>query len=205
MSALPGTISAFLSSQGPSLSPLSSRAAWELPVFAGRLGEICGGQASAILTLTFRLVLDAQRRNEPVAWITRQDRTFYPPDVADTAVDVEALVVIRAATFLQGARAADWLVRSGGFGLVVLDLGDRPRLSLAVLGRLSGLAQKHQSAVLCLTGGEHLGSLVSIRAEATRWSEEEDRYRCQVRVLKDKRHGPGWEHKESCRGPDGLH
>ena len=194
-----------LSSQVPLSSPLPSRAVWELPVFAGRLGELCGGQASAVLTLAFRLVLDAQRRNEPVAWITRQERTFYPPDAADAAVDVEALVVIRAATYLQGARAADWLVRSGGFGLVVLDLGDRPRLSLAVLGRLSGLAQKHQTAVLCLTGGEHLGSLVSIRAEATRWPEKEDRYRCQVRVLKDKRHGPGWEHREICRGPDGLH
>ena len=200
MSALPGTIPAILSSQ----VPLPSRSVWELPVFAGRLGELCGGQASAVLTLAFRLVLDAQRRNEPVAWITRQERTFYPPDVADTAVDVEALVVIRAATFLQGARAADWLVRSGGFGLVVLDLGDRPRLSLAVLGRLSGLAQKHQTAVLCLTGGEHLGSLVSIRAEATRWPEKEDQYRCQVRVLKDKRQGPGWKHREICRGPDGL-
>jgi recombination protein RecA len=205
MSALPKNLPAILSAQRPVPSPLSSRAAWELPVFAGRLGELCGGQSSAVLTLAFRLVLDAQRRNEPVAWITRQEKTFYPPDVADTAVDVEALAVIRAGNFLAGARAADWLLRSGGFGLVILDLGGKPRFSLAILGRLSGLAQKHQAAVLCLTRGEHLGSLVSIRAEATRRPEEEERYPCEVRILKDKRHGPGWEHREICRGPHGLH
>ena len=62
--------------------------------------------------------------------------------------------------------------------------------------------------MLCLTAGESSGmstGLVSIRAEAMRRPEEAQRYRCQVRVLKDKRHGPGWEHSEVCRGPDGLY
>jgi recombination protein RecA len=199
-----GLSSVKLSLQG-SLSAPATRASWHLPAFAGRLGEIFGSRSSAALTLAFRLVLDAQRRQEPVAWITRQERTFYPPDVAETAVDVEALAVIRATTPLQGARAADWLVRSGGFGLVVLDLGRRSRLPLAVQGRLSGLAQKHQAAVLCLTGEKPQGSLVSIRARATRSEENGDRYRCEAHVLKDKRHGPGWGHWEICRGPDGLH
>ena len=29
-------------------------------------------------------------------------------------------------------------------------------------------------------------------------------FTCTVRVLKDKRSGPGWQHVEECRGPDGL-
>lgn len=29
-------------------------------------------------------------------------------------------------------------------------------------------------------------------------------FTCTVRVLKDKRGGPGWRHVEVCRGPDGL-
>jgi hypothetical protein len=24
-------------------------------------------------------------------------------------------------------------------------------------------------------------------------------------VLKDKRHSPGWEHSEACRGPSGMY
>ena len=99
-------------------------AAWTFATFAGRLGELRGGQASAALSLAFRLVLDAQRAGETVAWITRRDRAFYPPDVAQAAVDVEALVVIWAADSLASARAADQLARSGGFGL---RLGPRVR------------------------------------------------------------------------------
>ncbi len=186
-----------------------SQAAWELPLFAGRLGELSGGKASAILTLAFRLVLDAQRRDEPVAWITHPDRAFYPPDVAEAAVDVEALVVVWTAHALESSRAADPLLRSGGFGLIVLDLGAASRLSLAVLGRLAGLARKHQTAVLCLTESDReessLGSLVSIRARTLRVHERDDRYQCQAQILKDKRQGRNWKHVEIARGPDGLY
>jgi recombination protein RecA len=184
-----------------------SQAVWALSTFAGRLGEICGGHNSAALTLAFRLVLDAQRHGEPVAWITRRDRAFYPPDVSETAVDVEALVVVWA-DGLRSARAADRLVRSGGFGLVVLDLGRGAHLPTAVLARLGGLAKKHDTAVLCLTEGEagrsRLGSLISIRAEAIRSRQEEDRFLCRARILKDKQRAPDWSHAEIRRGPDGL-
>ena len=193
--------------QGLAGAPLQTT--WELPLFAGRLGEICGGRSSAALTLAFRLVLDAQRREEPVAWVTHPDRAFYPPDVANASVDVEALVVVWAAHALESSRAADQLLRSGGFGLVVLDLGAAPRLSLAVLGRLAGLARKHQAAVLCLTESDRedssLGSLVSLRARALRTHERDNHYRCQARILKDKRQGLNWKHTEIGRGPDGLH
>ncbi len=183
----------------------ASLASWSLSTFAGRLGEICGGRASAALTLAFRLVLDAQRGGEPVAWITRRDRAFYPPDVAEAAVDIEALVVVWAVDARASARAADQLVRSGGFGLVVLDLGEGC-LPTPVQARLAGLARKHRAAVLCLTGdGASLGALVSIRAEARRSRRERDRFLCRATVLKDKRRGPGWKHQEVFHGPDGLY
>jgi len=183
-------------------------AVWSLSAFTGRLGEISGGYASAALTLAFRLVLEAQRQGEPVAWVARQGSAFYPPDAARAAVDLDALVVVWVSEVLMAARAADQLVRSGGFGLVVLDLGVHGRVVPPVQARLVGLAKKHRAAVLCLTekSREHpsIGSLVSIRAEAVRSREEEDRFLCEARVLKDKRRGPGWKHREVCHGPDGL-
>lgn len=197
--ALPGVAGARLAS-----AAAPPPAAWSLGTFAGRLAEICGGRSSAALTLSFRLVLEAQRGREPVAWITRPDRTFYPPDAAAAAVDLEALVVVRASGALPAARAADQLLRSGAFGLVVLDLGDDARLPLAVLSRLAGLAQRHGTAVLCLTDRAALGSLASVRAEAERSHPEPDRFVCRARFLKDKRRGPGREHVEVRHGPDGL-
>jgi recombination protein RecA len=159
--------------------------------------------------MTFRLVLEAQRRREPVAWIGRKESPFFPPDVADAGIDLAALPVVWAPDAIAAAGAADLLVRSGAFGLVVVDLGARDLLPLAVQARLAGLARQHRAAVVCLTekdgGRPSMGSLVAVRAHAARAGREKDRYRCEARILKDKGGRPGWLHVEVCRGPDGLH
>jgi len=186
-----------------------SPAAWSYATFRGRLGEISARSASATLTLAFRLVLEAQRRNEPAVWITGHGSVFYPPDAAEAAVDLDALVVVRVPDNRSAARAADVLLRSGAFGLVALDLGaDARGLTPPMQSRLVGLAKKHDTALICLTEKDaqrpSVGSLVSIRVEATRRHEGEDRFACEARVLKDKRRGPGWGHREVFRGADGL-
>jgi recombination protein RecA len=99
-------------------------------------------------------------------------------------------------------------VRSGGFGLVVLDLGGGADLPLHAITRLSGLALRHAAAVVVLTEKKaerpSLGGLVSLRAHADRVVREQDRYRCTLRILKDKRGGPRGDRTEVCRGPEGL-
>jgi recombination protein RecA len=182
--------------------------AWTLAAFSGRLGEISGAQATAVLTLAFRLVLETQRNSEPVAWVTRQGNAFYPPDAAAASIDLDSLVVVWTPDTVALARAADRLARSGAFGLVVLDLGNDGRLPPPMLTRLVGLARKHHAAVLFLTekNREHpsVGSLVSIRVEAARVRREGEHYICEAHVLKDKRRGPGLKHTEICHAPDGL-
>jgi recombination protein RecA len=181
---------------------------WELAAFNGRFGEVSGDPAGAPLTLVFRLVLEAQKAGEPVAWVGRRDGVFFPPDVADAGVDLAALPVVWTPDTMAAARAADLLIRSGGFGLVVMDVGARANLPIHAQTRLSGLAKQHDTALICVTEKEDqrpsLGSLVSLRAHTARTERQEDRYRCEVHVLKDKRRGPGWRHTEVCRGPDGL-
>jgi recombination protein RecA len=184
--------------------------AWAFDRFVGRLGEVSSPRAGAALTLAFRVVLEAQRRGEPVAWIEGGAGTFYPPDAAEGGVDVEALIVVRAADPRRAVRAADWLLRSGGFGLVVLDVGERASVPLAVQGRLGGLAGRHRAAVVCLTGKESerpsLGSLVGVRLEAARRTTRAGPagFACEARVLKDKGRGPVGVRRESYRGPAGL-
>lgn len=210
-----GNVSPSLSGKSREGGTPEGTATWRLETFLGRLAELSGGPATAALTLAFRLVLEAQRLGEPVAWITGRGSSFFPPDAADAGVDLDTLAVIRLPAMEQMARAADLLARSGGFGLVVLDLGRHVDLPLAAQTRLAGLARKHRTALLFLTeAGDRpsLGSLISLRGEASRAGkggggrkeEEEHRFRCEVRVLRDKRLGIGWRHREVCRGPHGL-
>ena len=192
----------------PAAGP-SPAAAWGLDTFRGRFAELSGGAATAALTLAFRLVLEAQRRAEPVAWVTHPGGTFFPPDAAAGGVDLEALAVIRVASLERAPRAAELLLRSGGFGLVVLDLGRVLQLPLSVQTRLAGLTRKHHAALIALTEKDSelpsLGPLVSLRLEAERAAKVGDRFACRARVLKDKRRGEPWSHQELCRGPSGLY
>jgi len=191
---------------------------WDLPELCGRLVELGAPGAAGTLTLALRLVLDAQQRGEPAAWLTDRESCFYPPDAADGGVDLDALVVVRVAEAAAVALAADQLARSGAFGLLVLDVG-RARVPDPLQSRLLGLAQKHETAIVFLTEkpdtAPSLGSLVSLRCQAGAARAElqpagageggpRPGFACALRALKDKRRAPGWTYQEACRGPAGL-
>ncbi|MBN2490808.1 MAG: recombinase A [Planctomycetes bacterium] len=190
------------------LSLVAAPEGWRLDALLGRLAELSGGPCTAVLTLAFGLVREAQQRGEPVVWVTECTSSFFPPDAAAAGVDLAALAVVRLRQPGGMALVADVLLRSGGFGLVVLDLGANAHLAISAQTRLAGLAKKHHAALLCLTAKERaapsLGSLVSLRAEAVRTGAEEGRFELVAGVLKDKRRSFGWRHREVGHGPDGL-
>jgi recombination protein RecA len=189
-------------------------AKWELATLRGRLVELSARGASATLTTAMDIVVEAQTQHEPVVWITLTTGSFYPPDVAECGIDLAALVVVRVRDATAAARTAERLLRSGAFGLVVIDLGNGSGndLTMQIQGRLVTLAQTHDAAVVCLTEKTEdtasLGSLVSLRAEALRARSHDGKAREEfavtVRVLKDKRRGPGWTQSFKRRGPAGL-
>ena len=180
---------------------------WSLTAITGRFIEISTSANAASLTLAFGLVREAQKKSEPVGWVTSTGSVFYPPDAAQGGVDLAALVVIRVLHAATIPTAGEKLLRSGGFGLVVLDLGTAD-IPTPLQSRLTGLAQHHHAALVCLTEKESrtfsLGSLVSLRAHAERQRSSGNRFTCKLRVLKDKRRGPTWSHEELCNGPAGL-
>lgn len=180
---------------------------WALDEVAGRLVEISGSTASSALTITFSLVREAQRHGEPVGWVTSADSFFYPPDVARGGTDLSALVVVRLAKVESIPRAGEKLLRSGGFGVVVLDLGAGD-IPMPLQSRLTGLAHRHHSALICLTeksgGAFSLGSLVSLRVHAEKKRTVDNRFACTLRILKDKRRGPTWHYEDLYTGPAGL-
>jgi recombination protein RecA len=180
---------------------------WNLGEIAGRFVEISASAGSASLTLAFGLVGEAQKRGEPVGWVTSQESFFYPPDAAYRGVDLASLAVIRVLDTASIPRAGEKLLRSGGFGLIVLDLGDAA-IPAPLQSRLTGLAQHHHTGLVCLTEKQSrtfsLGSLVSLRAHTERKQISNNSFVCRLHVLKDKRRGPTWNHEELCRGPAGL-
>src|ERR1041385_8266279 len=195
-----------------------SVARWGLAALRGRLVELSARGASATLTAAIEIGGEAQEQNEPVVWLALQTGTFYPPDVADSGIDLSALVIVRCPDATAIARAAERCLRSGAFGLAILDLGNSD-LAMQIQGRLVTLAQAHDAAVVCLTEKSEdtasLGSLVSLRAEALRPRDRSHtlaapaapalaEFAVDVRVLKDKRRGPGFTQSLKRRGPAGL-
>jgi len=170
---------------------------WQLDDLVGRLVEVSGYGSGAAFTAVARLVLEAQCRNEPAAWLSLPGGSFFPPDLDACGIDLDALVVVRVRDTVAMVRAADTLLRSGSFGLVLLDLGALAELPMAVQGRLVGLAQRHDSALVAMThkprDAASLGSIVSLRAEAVRERTRGGGFQVTVRALKDKRRGPGWD------------
>ncbi|MBC7792524.1 MAG: recombinase A [Clostridia bacterium] len=171
----------------------------------GRIVELSSHRSSAVLTAATRLIVEVQRNGSPAAWVGSRERLFFPPDLVDSGVDLSSLVVVRVPNHALATRSADRLLRSGAFGLVVIDYGMwLAQLALPAQSRLASLAQKHRCIVACLTEkpsvNDSLGSLVSLRAQAQRIGTTT----IELSALKDKRHGPGWSEREVCSGPAGL-
>ena len=185
----------------------AAQPAWSCAELAGRLCELSSEPGGAPLSAAFDLVFDAQQAGNPVAWIATSAATFYPPDVSAGGVDLDALVVVRAPEVRAAGRAADVLLRSGAYGLVVLDLGASAILPTPRQGRLVQLALKHDAVVLCLTekpsAADSLGSLVSLRSVSRR-RRVATGFACSLQAIKDKRRGPGWSSCSLWRGPEGL-
>jgi hypothetical protein len=139
----------------------------------GQLLEL-SGRAPGKLSAVVRLIVHAQREHEPVAWVmARTTACFYPPDFMRAGVDLSALSVVRLAEEAGShglVRAAEVLLRSGAFGLVVIDLMQGvPKGELSWQARLSGLLRRHDARAVVLTESKSsepsLGPLVSMRVE----------------------------------------
>lgn len=223
----------------PQAEPGEQRGA--LGELAGRLVEVTeawrdAATTSAATTWVASRVAEAHRRGDTAAWILcsadeAQRGQPYPPDLSAQGVDLAALPIVRARDAAGVLQAADVLLRSGGFGLVVAEWprgADRP--PEGALGRLLGLCQKHDAALVWLTDpapvgpkapGEAqlssdagtMGALISLRLEIHRELYAPDRgperlepgrVRVQLQVRKDKRRGPGQGGRQIFRVPQGI-
>jgi hypothetical protein len=125
----------------------------------GRLTEITGPLGSGTTSLVRHIVT---RSNQRVAYIDAT-RTLVPRDWAH----VSTLWVIRPPTPQRGAWSADVLLRSGAFGLVVLD--GAPPLTRAVTMRLSQLSRESDAVLLVLGEDQALQTGTAVRLRVSAW------------------------------------
>ncbi len=178
----------------------------------GRLIEISGRGVNARLSTAANLLRQAQIEGETSAWIQPEEGDLYPPDLAAAGIDLESLIVLHLPTD-QGARdllrASEWLLRSGAYGLIVVDLsGVRAPRGQAWCARLVALAREHGTRLLLITdtpaSQSSLGPLIGLRIAAQRSPALAGQCTLNVHVLKNKSGGPLRVVPETWRTPSGL-
>jgi hypothetical protein len=186
--------------RGSELAAVGAPAAlpWALDAWYGRLANICGsGRVSAAV----QLLAQAQRQGEPCAWIVSAGLEPFIPDLAAAGVSLSSLIWVRLDDPSKAARAGDLLTRSGGVGLVLIELERSPPKGL--LRRLAGHAQRDRAAIILLSDEPYLDSAVgrsiSGRVAAQSW----DRSAWEFHPLRDRANPRPWVHTEVCDAPPG--
>lgn len=90
----------------------------------GAISEIFGLASSGRTSLMFSMLAYATTHDEICALIDVND-VFAPTVAAPAGIDFDRLLWVRCGANLEhGFKATDLLLHAGGFGLVILDLGD---------------------------------------------------------------------------------
>ena len=90
----------------------------------GGISEIFGPASSGRTSLMYSLLAYATAHEETCALVDTND-VFSPAAAIEAGIDFDRLLWIRCAGDLEHAfKATDLLLHAGGFGLVILDLGD---------------------------------------------------------------------------------
>jgi recombination protein RecA len=139
----------------------------------GTLTEICGLDSTGRTALIFAVLGRATRRGECCAWIDTEG-VFDPASAAEAGVELDRVLWVNCAGNAQHAlKATDLLIQAGGFGLVVLDMGDTPdavarRVSLASWFRLRQAAERTGAAMVTLERQINARSCSALQIEMRR-------------------------------------
>ena len=90
----------------------------------GAITEIFGPASSGRTSLMYSMLAHATAHEETCALVDTSD-VFAPTVATEAGIDFDRLLWVRCAGNLEHAfKATDLLLHAGGFGLVILDLGD---------------------------------------------------------------------------------
>ena len=165
---------------------------------SGEISELVGGRSTGRTGTLVRSMAATTNRGDLVGLVDTFDR-FDPAGAAAAGVDLDRLLWVRGpactveqatSTLLdravhQAIRAGDLIIRAGGFGLVVLDLGEAPPRLIGTLPAATWLrlarALEGRDTVVLLLGEAPMGRSArgaSVRLEGSRrWAGHSARSR----------------------------
>ena len=145
----------------------------------GCLTEIVGPASSGRTSLLLGVLAAATARQEACALVDAED-AFSPHSAAGAGVQLARLLWVRCGHSAEHAlKAADLLIQGGGFGLVIMDLGDTEprtarRISLASWFRLRRAVEHTPAVLVSVARQSNAGTCASLVIEcgrrSTTWS-----------------------------------
>jgi recombination protein RecA len=146
---------------------------------AATLTEIAGAPSSGRTSLLLSILTQSTAKGMFCAFIDGSD-TFDPVSAMTAGVRLPQLLWVRCGGNAEHAlKATDLLVQAGGFGLVVIDLGDIPdqqvrRISLTSWFRLRHAAEQNGIVLLAVMQRSNTASCsklqLELRQERANWS-----------------------------------
>src|SRR6266852_6509124 len=139
----------------------------------GAVTDIFGPASSGRTSLLLTLLAQATAREEFCAVVDASD-AFDPTSAAAAGVALERLLWIRTGDNAEHAlKSTDLLLQAGGFGLVVMDLGDiapetARRISLASWYRLRRAVENTPTALVVIERAPHARACAWLAIECAR-------------------------------------
>jgi hypothetical protein len=141
----------------------------------GRVTELAGRRSTGRTGLACAIAASATRAGETIAWVDPAD-TLEPATAESAGMHLTRVLWVRPRSAMDALRAAEILLRAGGFGLVVLDL-DVPasgQRDSNVWSRLARAAEQAHSTLLVVTPERQAGTYAALGLELderrVRWS-----------------------------------
>ncbi|HUJ24221.1 MAG TPA: hypothetical protein VLX58_21945 [Bryobacteraceae bacterium] len=139
----------------------------------GCVTDIFGPVSSGRTSIQHSLMAQAAQNEEFCALVDASD-AFDPASAAAAGVALDRLLWIRCGGNAERAlQATDLLLQAGGFGLVVMDLGDIPpetarRISLASWYRLRRAVENTPTALVVIEKAPHARACATLAIECAR-------------------------------------
>ncbi len=138
----------------------------------GCLTEIFGPVSSGRTSLLLSILAQATHREEVCALVDAED-AFDPASASAAGVHLDRLLWVRSDGAEHALKAVDLLIQGGGFGMIVLDLGDTPpamarRISLTSWFRLRRAVENSPTVLLSVARQSNAKTCAALQLECAR-------------------------------------